>query len=75
METFLVILQVLASIAVIAVVLTQSGKESGLSGAIGGGSETYMGKGKATTLDRKLAAATKWIIVAWVVLTLILCLI
>ena len=70
------VLEVIASVILVAVVLFQSGKESGLSGAISGGnSDSYMNKGKASGLDKKLAAATKWVALAWIVLTLILCLI
>ena len=66
-RTILVILEVLASIGLVLVVLFQSGKESGL-GAIAGNTETYMGKNRASTLDKKLASWTKWIALAWVVL-------
>ena len=72
MEIVLTVVEVLLSIALIVVVLLQSGKESGLSGAISGGADTYMGKGKSTTLDQKLASWTKWIALAWAVLTLAL---
>lgn len=66
----LTVLQVLSGIAVTAIVLMQSGKSSGLSGAIAGGAETFMSKGKAKTLDAKLAKATKWFALAFVLLTL-----
>ena len=66
------ILQVLSGIAVTVVVLAQSGKSAGLSGAIAGGAETFMSKGKAKTWDAKLAKATKWFALAFVLLTLIL---
>ena len=69
------VLEVICSIGLIAIVLLQSGKESGLSGAISGGADTYMGKGKSSTLDQKLASSTKWIAAVWVVLTLLLSLI
>ena len=69
------VLEVIFSIGLIGVVLMQSGKEAGLSGAISGGSDTYMGKGKSSTLDQKLASATKWIAMVWVLLTLTLSLI
>ena len=69
------ILEVIASVALVAVVLLQSGKESGLSGAISGNSESYMGKGKGASWDKKLASATKWIALVWIVLTLLLSLI
>ena len=75
LEIILTILEVLASIALIVVVLLQSGKEAGLSGAIGGGSETYLGKGKSKNLDQVLASATKWVALAWIILTLSLSLV
>ena len=68
-------LEVLMSLALILVVLFQSGKEAGLSGALAGGSETYMGKGKSKSLDKKLASATKWVALAWVLITLALAII
>ena len=75
LETILTVLEALASVALIVIVLLQSGKEAGLSGAIGGGSETYMGKGKSKNMDQVLASATKWVALAWVFLTLSLSLI
>ena len=68
----LTVLQVLSGIAVTAIVLMQSGKSAGLSGAISGGAETFLSKGKAKTLDAKLAKATKWFALAFVLLTLLL---
>ena len=70
MEIVLTILETIASIALIVVVLLQSGKKAGRSGAIGGGSETYMGKGKTNNLDQMLASSTKWIALVWILLTL-----
>ena len=75
LETILSVLVALASIAVIGVVLLQSGKKAGLSGAIAGGSETYMSKGKSNSFDQMLANSTKWIALVWVVLTLALSLV
>ena len=66
------IVEVLVSVALILVVLFQSGKEAGLSGAIAGGSDTYMSKGKSSTMDQKLAKATKWIALVWILLVLTL---
>ena len=66
----LTVLQVLSGIAVTAIVLMLSGKSAGLSGAISGGAETFLSKGKAKTLDAKLAKATKWFALAFVLLTL-----
>ena len=72
LKIFFTILQVLSGLAVTVIVLMQSGKSSGLSGVIAGGAETFMSKGKAKTLDAKLAKATKWFGLGFVVLTLIL---
>ena len=74
-ETIVIILEALCSIALIAVVLVQSGKESGLSGAIAGNNDSYMNKSKMGGLDKKLAKATKWIALVWILLTLALCLV
>ena len=68
------ILEVISSIALIAVVLMQSGKESGM-GALTGNNETFLSKSKLGSLDKVLAAATKWIALAWILLTLTLSLI
>ena len=46
LETILVVLEAIASIALIVVVLLQSGKEAGLSSAISGSSESYLSKNK-----------------------------
>jgi preprotein translocase subunit SecG len=68
----LTVLQVLTGIALTVIVLFQSGKSAGLSGAIAGGADTFLSKGKAKSLDAKLAKATKWVALAFVVLTLVL---
>ena len=74
-KIIITVFEVIASLALILVVLLQSGKEAGLSGAISGNSDSYMNKSKLGGLDKKLAAATKWIALAWILLTLGLCLI
>ncbi len=72
MKTLLIILETLASIALTVVVLLQSGKEAGLSGALAGSSDSYLSKNKKGGLDQILATSTKWIAIVWVVLTLVL---
>ena len=71
-KLILTILQLLSGLAVTVVVLMQSGKSAGLSGAIAGGAETFLSTGKAESLDAKLAKATKWFALAFVLLTLVL---
>ncbi|MDD6200838.1 MAG: preprotein translocase subunit SecG [Firmicutes bacterium] len=61
--------EVLASVALIVVVLLQSGKESGL-GVLSGNNDSYLSKSKSGSLDKVLASATKWIALVWGLLTL-----
>ena len=72
LQIILTILQLISGLAVTVVVLLQSGKSAGLSGAIAGGADTFLSKGKAQSMDAKLAKATKWFALAFVLLTLIL---
>lgn len=69
------VIQILSGLFLIAVVLLQSGKSAGLSGAIAGGMDTFMAKNKAKTWDAKLAKWTKWVAILFIVLTLVLSLI
>ena len=75
LETIIAVLVALSSIALIAVVLLQSGKEAGLSGALAGNSDTYLSKGKSKNLDQVLASSTKWIALVWIVLVLVMSLV
>ena len=75
LKVILTILELIASIILVAVVLVQSGKEAGLSSAIAGNSDSYMSKSGKGGLDKMLAKATKWVALAWIVLTLALSLI
>ena len=68
----LTILQLLTALATVLIVLFQSGKSAGLSGAIGGVADTFLAKNKAKTMDAKLAKATKWVALAFVLLTLLI---
>lgn len=74
-EIILIVLEAIASLALIVVVLLQSGKEAGLSGALSGSSDSYLSKNKNGSLDHILANSTKWIAIVWVVLTLVLSLV
>ena len=72
MNMALTVLQVFLSLAIVAVVMLQSGKSAGLSGTISGAAETFLSKNKAKTLDAKLAKATKWVAIVWILVTLAL---
>jgi preprotein translocase subunit SecG len=72
MRTVITVIDLLICVALVAIVILQSGKTSGLSGAIAGGSETFLSRNKSKSFDARLARATKWFAGAFMVLTLIL---
>lgn len=57
-HTLFTILLIIDAIALIAVVLLQSGRSAGLSGAITGGAEQLFGKNKARGLEAVLSRIT-----------------
>lgn len=69
------IIDMLAALFLVAVVLLQSGKSAGLSGAIAGGADTFLSKNKAKSWDAKLAKMTKWVAIGFMVITFMICLI
>lgn len=73
MKTFLIIVQILASLGLIATILLQSGKSAGLSGAISGGAEQVFGKKKG--MDNLLSKATTILAIAFLGITLLISLI
>lgn len=70
--TVVTVLQVIIGLILMAFVLFQSGKHSGL-GVIGGASDTFLSKNKARSMDAKLAKYTKWVAFLFMLLTLVLC--
>lgn len=66
MQTALIVIHVVISIALIAVVLMQHGKQSGMSGAIAGGAETFFGRNKGRTIDAMLKKVTAVIAILFI---------
>jgi preprotein translocase subunit SecG len=71
MHALFVTLLVIVSIALILVVLLQSGKSAGLSGAISGGAEQLFGKQKARGIDLYLHRITIVLSVLFFILTVL----
>ncbi|MCC8047801.1 MAG: preprotein translocase subunit SecG [Oscillospiraceae bacterium] len=69
MKLAVTIIQLLCGLFLIVIVLLQTGKHNGLSGAISGNSDTYTFKAKNNTLDAKLSRWTKWVALVFVLLT------
>ena len=58
MHSLLIVLQVITSIAIIVSVMMQPSKSDGLSGLVGGTSETFFAKNKTKTAESVLAKVT-----------------
>ncbi|MDR0813943.1 MAG: preprotein translocase subunit SecG [Oscillospiraceae bacterium] len=71
-KTFIVVIDLIVALILMAIVIIQSGKTSGLSGALTGGSDTFLSKNSSRSLDARLARATKWFAGVFFVLTIIL---
>lgn len=70
MHTLITVLLIIVALALIVVVLLQSGKSAGLSGAISGGAEQLFGKQKARGIDLVLHRVTIVLSVLFFILTL-----
>ena len=54
------------ALVIIGVILLQEGRRQGIAGAISGGAETFLSKGKAHSLSAKLRRLTKYIAIIFV---------
>ena len=75
MKLALMIVQMLCGLFLIVIIMLQSGKNSGLSGTIGGtsASESFGYNGaKSKTWDAKFARWTMWVALVFVLLTFVL---
>ncbi len=70
-EIVLGIVLIITSLALIAIVLFQEGRSAGLSGAIAGGAETFLGKNKSRTVEQKLVRITKILATVFFILSLV----
>ncbi|MBE7060399.1 MAG: preprotein translocase subunit SecG [Ruminococcaceae bacterium] len=71
-NTVVGVIQIIVSIVLIASVLMQSAKKEGLSGVVGGASETFFGKNKGRTLDATFAVITTICAIVFLVSSLFL---
>ena len=74
LQIILIVVQVICALVLTVVIMVQSGKSEGLSSAFGGGGESFLAKNQARTRDAQLAKLTKWVALAFMALSLILCL-
>ncbi|MBR4960116.1 MAG: preprotein translocase subunit SecG [Clostridia bacterium] len=71
MQIAIGIILIIAALFLVVAVLMQHGKSHNLSGTIAGGAETFFGKTKGSTLDKKLSKLTTIVAIIFCVLVLI----
>ena len=71
MLTVLGVILLVFALFLIVSVLMQHGKAKNISGAIAGGAETFFGKTKGSTLDKKLSKLTTIVAIVFCVLVLV----
>lgn len=72
LKVVLTVVFIVISVAVIGIVLIQDGESGGLTGSISGGGETFWSKNKNRSAEGKIEKATKYLVVAFMVLSLLL---
>ena len=70
--TIITVIQLLICVAIVVIVTLQSGKNDGLGVLSGGNNDNFLSKSKAKSLDAKLTKATKWVALAFALLTIVL---
>lgn len=66
------ILYIIVCLAIVAIVLLQTGRSAGMSGTIAGGAETFFGKNKGRAYDAILSKYTGWVALLFVVISIVL---
>ena len=70
-EIILGIALLICALLIIAIIILQEGRRSGIAGAISGGADTFLSKNKARTLSAKLQRITKYVAAIFVVLVIL----
>lgn len=71
MQIAIGIILIISAIFLVVAVLMQHGKDHNLSGTIAGGAETFFGKSKASTWDKKLSKLTTIVAIVFTLLVLV----
>lgn len=72
LKVIVTVLFILVSIAIVGIVLVQDGESGGLTGSISGGGETFWSKNKNRSAEGKIQKVTRYLIIAFMVLALVL---
>ena len=72
LKIVITVLFILISVALVGIVLVQDGESGGLSGAVSGGGETFWSKNKGRSAEGQIEKVTKYLVIAFMVLSLVL---
>lgn len=72
LKIVITIVYVMICVSLAVIVLMQEGDSDGLSGAIGGGSDTYWSKNKGRSKEGAVERATKYLAFLFIVLSMVL---
>lgn len=72
LKIVLTIAFIVISVAVVGIVLIQDGESGGLTGSISGGGETFWSKNKDRSAEGKIEKVTKYLVIVFMVLALLL---
>ena len=71
LRTVVMVIFIIICVALTAIVLMQEGKSAGL-GVISGAADSYWGKNKGRSMEGALVKITRWLVVAFIVLAIVL---
>lgn len=71
LKTILTIVFIIVSLVITVVILMQEGKQAGL-GSIAGAADTYWGKNKGRSMEGMLVKVTKYSVLAFLLLAVVL---
>ena len=71
LKIVLTVLFIIVCLALVVLVLMQEGKSAGL-GAIAGAADTYWGKNKGRSMEGALVKSTKFLAIAFIVISIVL---
>jgi preprotein translocase subunit SecG len=72
LKVILTVLFIIVCIAIVGIVLVQDGESGGLTGSISGSSETFWSKNKGRSTEGAIQKVTRYLIIAFFVLALVL---
>ena len=72
LRTIVTVVFIAICIALVILVMLQESKSNGLTGTVGGMADTYWGKNKGRSMEGALVKSTKFLAIAFIVISIVL---